>query len=125
MTTSNDLDNAVKWYFILCNAVMLLVISAMISGIVYIQFFQGSRVVLEKHTQQYEVIGVRPPKHFMLSLKNTDTGQIFSDVYVSKHCSNWNKFKKGQVLTFEEVTYKYEKKPEIKKDVNINYNLCD
>lgn len=124
MSKSDDLDQAIKLYSILCCVVMGLFSLALISMVVYQKTFQGSRVVLEKHKQQYEVVGVRPPKHFMLSLKNTDTGQIFSDVYVAKHCSNWNKFKKGQILTFEEVTYKYEKKPEIKKDVNINYNLC-
>lgn len=124
MSKSDDLDQAIKLYSILCCVVMGLFSLALISMVVYQKTFQGYRVVLEKHKQQYEVVGVRPPKHFMLSLKNTDTGQIFSDVYVSKHCSNWASFKKGQILTFEEVTYKYEKKPEIKKDVNINYNLC-
>lgn len=124
MNKSNDADKAVKVYFTLCCVVMTLFICAMVSVVVYQKTVQGSRIVLEKHAQQYQVVGVRPPKHFMISLKNTDTGQIFSDVYVSKHCSNWNTFKKGQILTFEEVTYKYEKKPEIKKDVNINYSLC-
>lgn len=125
MKKSNDLDQVVNLYFTLCCVVMGLFICAISSIFIYTIFFQGSKVVLENHRQQYEIIDIRPPKHFMISLKNTDTGQIFPDVYVSKHCSNWNTFKKGQILTFEEVTYKYDKKPEIKKDVNINYNLCN
>lgn len=72
----------------------------------------GSRVVVKTEFKEYEVVGINPPKHFYLDLKDKKTGHLFNHVYVSKHCNNWRNLKLGSVYSFKEVIYKFEKKPE-------------
>lgn len=86
---------------------------------------KGSIIVLDKHEQKYEVIGIKPPKHFQLDLRNVDTGEISKSVYISKHCMKWKNLKIGAIVTLQEETYKYEKKPEVRKIINPDYKLCE
>lgn len=39
-------------------------------------------------TEYYEIVNMRPPKHFYLDLKRVSDGQYFYQVYISKHCND-------------------------------------
>ncbi len=64
--------------------------------------------LVERRTQAFEVTVVKPPKHFYVTLKNVDTGQVFSDVYVSKRCSRWKEVPVGAHLNLSVATYRSE-----------------
>ncbi len=59
-----------------------------------------------RYRNTYEVIGIDPPKHFYLDLKNVKTGIVHRQVYVSKHCNNWRKLKIGSKWDMFEIDYK-------------------
>lgn len=98
----------------------ILFLWACVAGIYLIFGFPEKIIVLEKNIKEYEVIGIDPPKHFYLDLKDKQTGQLFNHVYVSKHCFEWQNLKLGSVYSFEEVTYKYEKEPDKYKYIKID-----
>lgn len=104
---------------------MLLFAGVLGGTAIFDHFTEGSLIVLDKHEQKYEVIGIKPPKHFQLDLRNIDTGEISKSVYISKHCMKWKNLKMGTIVTLEEETYKYEKKSEVRKTINPNYKLCE
>lgn len=104
---------------------MLLLAGVLGGTAIFDHFTEGSLIVLDKHEQKYEVIGIKPPKHFQLDLRNIDTGEISKSVYISKHCMKWKNLKMGTIVTLEEETYKYEKKSEVRKTINPNYKLCE
>jgi len=57
----------------------------------------------------YEVVDIKPPKRFYVSLRDTQTGQVYKDLYVSKRCSHWQKLKINSQWKFPEVTYQGRK----------------
>ena len=59
-----------------------------------------------RYRNTYEIIGINPPKHFYLDLKNVKTGVVHKHVYVSKHCNDWRKLKIGSRWDLTEVDYK-------------------
>lgn len=92
-----------------------------VAGFVFYGMYQqGKLVVLNTEYRQYEVIGINPPKHFRLDLKDVKTNRIYENVSVSKHCNNWRNLPLHSLFLFKEVTYKYSKKPEVYKDVEID-----
>lgn len=99
---------------------MVLVGIVILGCIIYQGYENGSRVVISREYKNYEVVGINPPKHFYLDLKETKTGYVYKHIYVSKHCNNWRKLPLHSVFMFEEVIYKYEKKPDHYVDININ-----
>lgn len=101
------------------------VIVVMLLGFLIFHLVNGSCIVLEKHEQKYEVIDINPPKHFSLTLKNVDTGEIFDSVAISKRCQYWENLKMNSVVTFEEETFKYEKRDHEQRQVNVNYDFCE
>lgn len=38
--------------------------------------------------RRYEIVGYKPPTNMYVSLRDVESGRIYSDVRVSKHCSN-------------------------------------
>lgn len=62
--------------------------------------------LVETTQQTFEVTHVNPPKHFYVTLRNVDSGQVFEDVYVSKRCSRWEEVPVGTALTLEVGTYR-------------------
>lgn len=41
--------------------------------------------------EDFMIIGINPPKHFYLDLKRVRDGMVFTHVYVSKHCNDWER----------------------------------
>lgn len=101
------------------------IVAVVMLGFLIFHLVNGSCIVLEKHEQKYEVIDIHPPKHFSLTLKNVDTGEIFEGVAISKRCQYWENLKMNSVVTFEEETFKYEKRDHEQRQVNVNYNFCE
>jgi hypothetical protein len=61
---------------------------------------------IKRIEKTYEVIEIKKPKRFKVSLKDIETGVVYKMVSVSKRCSNWQKLKIGSQWKFDEVTYK-------------------
>ena len=122
MTKENKVsnENDIKKIFGVVCIVSILIFA--VTSIFYL--VNGKRVILETHLQKYEVIGINPPKHFSLDLKNVNTGEVFEDVFISKRCQYWENLKMNSIVSFEEETYKYEKRDHVQKDVNVNYDFC-
>ena len=107
--------------YLLLPLIFILLIGFIIVGcVVYQGYESGSRVVISREYKNYEVVGINPPKHFYLDLKETKSGYVYKHIYVSKHCNNWRKLQLHSVFIFEEIIYKYEKKPDRYVVININ-----
>src|ERR1044071_3496989 len=61
---------------------------------------------ISRHENVYEVVKIEPPKHFHVDLKNVKTGIVTEHVYVSKHCSVYEKLPLHSRWVFTEVDYK-------------------
>lgn len=122
MTKENKVntDDDIKTLFGAFCVVFIVIFAAI--GIFYL--VNGEKVVLETHIQKYEVIGINPPKHFSLELRNVDTGEVFEGVAISKRCQYWENLKMNSIVSFEEETFKYEKRDHKQKEVNVNYDFC-
>lgn len=77
---------------------------------------------IKRVPKTYEVIEIKKPKRFKVSLKDTENGTIYKMVRVSKRCSNWQKLKIGSKWQFDEVTYQYGDETYVEVD-NVN-ELC-
>lgn len=60
-------------------------------------------------SEKVEIVKVKPPKHFELSLKILRTNEI-STSYVAKRCGSWNRAKTGQVFEMPFTIYENKKK---------------
>lgn len=79
--------------------------------------------VVDIQDKMYEVVEIKPPKHFYITLKDVETGEIYKRLYVSKRCSSWKKLEKGSQWAFREFTYE-GKKGQYKK-VEVDSTFCD
>lgn len=57
--------------------------------------------------RRYEIVGYKPPMNMYVSLRDVESGRIYSDVRVAKHCSNPS-VTIGQLVNLKSkyVTYK-------------------
>lgn len=62
-------------------------------------------VVESQSIQTYTIVDIKRPKHFRISLKD-NTGRIFKDVAVSKHCNRWREVKVGTVVQLNTMILK-------------------
>lgn len=42
-----------------------------------------------EYSGRFQLVGIDPPKHYYVDLKNVKTGQMHEHVYISKHCNGW------------------------------------
>lgn len=70
----------------------------------------------------YEIIEIKSPKRFKVTLKDTENGIIYERLYVSKWCSSWRNLKIGSKWKFDEVTY--QKGKEVYTKVDKVSELC-
>lgn len=50
----------------------------------------AKHIKLEKsETRTFRLVGVDPPKHFYIDIKDVETEEVTNYVYVSKHCNSW------------------------------------
>lgn len=62
-------------------------------------------VVESRIRKVYEIVEVRRPKHFRVDIKDVETGRIYKNKSISKHCNHWPKLKVGSRWYFTEVIY--------------------
>lgn len=60
--------------------------------------------VKELRREQFILVRLDPPKHVYVDLKHQATGQLYTGVYVGKHCNTWQTNKIGDTYT---IQYKY------------------
>ena len=95
---------------------------AMLAGLVALTGCSHGEVV-ETTQQTFEVTHVDPPKRFRVTLRNVDTGQVFEDVYVSKHCSRWREVPVGTELTLSVSTYRTSASETFQR-IDTPYTIC-
>lgn len=79
--------------------------------------------LVETTQQTFEVTHVNPPKHFHVTLRNVDTGQVFEDIYVSKRCSRWEEVPVGTTLTLSVGTYRTSASDTFQR-IESPYTIC-
>lgn len=85
--------------------IMLKYISLILVSIILSGCFERP-VETERHRKLYEITEIKRPKHFRVTLKDVETGRIFANKNISKHCNHWQKLKLNSRWYFDEVTYK-------------------
>lgn len=55
----------------------------------------------------YEITDLKRPKHFLVTVRDVETGQVNENLYVSKHCFEWGRLKVGSLWIFKETTYRW------------------
>jgi hypothetical protein len=63
-------------------------------------------VVHSVEFREYEVVGIKRPKHFHVELRDVKSN-MRRWVSISKHCNNWRRLKIGSRWTFRTVEYHY------------------
>lgn len=53
--------------------------------------------------KQYKLVSFDPPKHFYVTLQDVETGVIYHDIHVSKHCNNSDNLKIGTVYSLKRL----------------------
>lgn len=82
----------------------------------------GPAPQVNTETRTFEVTDIDPPKRFYVDLKDVETGQTFSRVYVRKRCSGWRKVAIGSQWNLPVTTYTYQ---DGEKRVSVNArSLC-
>lgn len=56
--------------------------------------------------RRYSLDAVNPPKHFYVTLRDVQTGQMYESTYVSKHCNNYASNKLGAEYNLQVTTLK-------------------
>lgn len=82
----------------------------------------------EIHTNHrvFAVVGVKPPKHMRVDLRDVKTGELFKEVSVSKRCSGWQSLKIGTHFWLIERTYQGEsfKYHRVRENGEIKNTVC-
>lgn len=60
-----------------------------------------TKVVIGSELRQYILVDYNPPKHFYVTLKDAQTGQVYEHTYVSKHCNAHRDNKKGDTYNIQ------------------------
>lgn len=64
------------------------------------------RTPIHVEVAKYVITNFDPPKHVSVDLKRVADGRQFTDVYVAKHCNNWEEnFSIGDTITLSRYTY--------------------
>lgn len=69
--------------------------------------------VVKKEAVQVQLVGINPPKHFYVDIKET-SGVIHKKVYVSKHYNAHRGLKLGTTFTAYKTTFKHRETGELK-----------
>lgn len=86
---------------------MFLVI--LLTGSLYVvskdyKYQMNTRVVAENHrTAKFRLLEIVPPKHVYVDLIDLNTMQVYSNVFVAKHCNDWKKNNVGDVHDLQYV----------------------
>lgn len=85
----------------------------------------AKHIRLEKsESRNFQLAGVRPPKHFYVDLKDVETGVTDVQVYVSKHCNSWKQTAVvGKMYRIVVETYRDDRDNTLKVKYNNLYNV--
>ena len=61
--------------------------------------------------ERYFLRAYRPPKHFYVSIEHTSSGQVYEDLYVSKHCNLISNEALGKEYNINIQNWYYEDAP--------------
>lgn len=71
------------------------------------------RTDLRTEIRRYELISYDPPKHFYVTLEDVKTHQVFTKMYVSKHCNSASTNKIGDEYNIRVTTYALSDQPNL------------
>ena len=98
--------------------ILLGIMGLAIVGVMCMILLQEKPVVHSRQWVTYELVGWKPPKHFRVDLRDTTTGKVHRNVYISKHCSRYKELYVGKKFTLEEVVYHYVEAQKIYTEIN-------
>lgn len=86
---------------------MKYIMRSLILGVIFLTGCEPHQpdVVESRIRKVYEIVEVRRPKHFRVDIKDVETGRIYKNKSISKHCNHWQKLKVGSRWYFTEVIY--------------------
>lgn len=64
--------------------------------------------------RRYILVKMNPPKHFYVTLKDEQTGQVFERLYVSKHCNNFRNNQEGESYNLQVTSFSMSNQPEVR-----------
>lgn len=108
-------------FLIFVALVFLAVLSLCILG--YQRVSLGEKMVISEEPQMFKVINFKQPKHFTMDLLDENANKIYKNVYISKHCMNWQHLKVNSEYTFNKITYRYSKEDQERTRVDIGNGL--
>lgn len=76
---------------------------------------------VKREHQEFELVGIRPPKHFQVSLLGPD-GVVHHRLGVSKHCLTWRELQYGQKLYLPVVTERRPIAGETRTRIIVSYD---
>lgn len=56
--------------------------------------------------RRYKLLGYNPPKHFYVDMEDVETKQLYTHIYVSKHCNNHANNQLGDLVNISVTTKK-------------------
>jgi hypothetical protein len=68
----------------------------------------NKRIDLYSKKEKYEIVGIKRPKHFQISIQRLSDGKLYKNVSVSKHCNNWKAVHLGDHIEITRTYYTYE-----------------
>jgi hypothetical protein len=71
---------------------VILITLALLLAYKIVSICLSTRKEVEFYTATYEITEVFPPKHFRISFRNVETGQVFNQVDISKHFNDWRDY---------------------------------
>lgn len=72
------------------------------------QIYPSKIELLEKGTKTFEIVDIKQPKHYYLSLRDVVTDQTFSKIYVAKRFYDWEKLPVGTKLELSFERWKFD-----------------
>ena len=82
-------------------------------------------IIVREEIRSYEVVAIRPPKHFNVTLLDVQTHQLFQGESGSKHCNRWRDIKLNTTLDIKTTYFKYEGDDTLYiKLADMNYYFC-
>ena len=61
----------------------------------------------DKKVVHMRIISIDPPKHVYADLVNEETGEIWYNIHVSKHCYNWRSIPPNAQIDMYEYSYSH------------------
>lgn len=107
------------------DALMILGLLAICFALIFAVTYRTQFVEIDRSYRDYEIIKINPPKRFHIDIKDVETGETFTGLYVSKRCSSWKLAETHRHWKFYRVTYRNEKTHEVRYGIEGVKSLCE